>query len=283
MAKRSTKRKTETVQSDAAEGSLVSHLIELRGRLIKAILGVMLVFAALAPFSNKTYVLLARPLMAVLPQGGAMIATDLVSPFLTPLKLTLTLAVVLSVPWILYQFWAFVAPGLYKNEKRLALPLLASSVLLFYAGMAFAYFLVFPVAFHFLTATAPAGVTVMTDIRAYLNFVFTLFFAFGVAFEVPVATVLFVKLGFVRATTLSQKRPYVVLAVFIVAAFLTPPDVFSQFLLAIPMWFLFEIGLFFAHRLDRSEAPAASSRALTEAQMEAQLDDVTNDKRDKRD
>ena len=270
--------KTQT--SPEAEGTFLSHLIELRNRLLWALLTILAAFLAMVPFANTWYTFIAQPLLAVMPQGSSMVATDVISPFLTPIKLTFFLAIVLTVPMSLYQLWAFVAPGLYRHERRLMVPLLLSSTLLFYAGMAFAYFAVFPVAFKFLTATAPAGVTVMTDIRAYLDFVFAMFFAFGVAFEVPVATVLLVKLGVVKAQTLSDKRAYVILWAFIVAAFLTPPDVLSQFMLAVPMWLLFEVGLFFAHRLSPRESADADSEyhELTDAEMEAELDAYEQDR-----
>jgi sec-independent protein translocase protein TatC len=235
--------------ADAAEGTFISHLVELRNRLLYSVIAVGALFAALVPFSNFVYELLANPLLAVLPAGTTMIATEVASPFLTPLKLTVMAAVVLAVPYILYQLWAFVAPGLYRNEKRLVVPLLLSSTLLFYVGMTFAYFIVFPAVFSFFVVSAPKGVTVMTDIRAYLDFAFTIFFAFGFAFEVPVAVVLLAKMGIVDPKSLRQKRPYVVLGIFIIAAFLTPPDIFSQTFLAIPMWMLFEVGLVVASRM----------------------------------
>ena len=266
-------------ENPEAESSFLSHLLELRNRLLYAVVTIVVVFLAMLPFSNELYTLLARPLMEVLPQGASMVATDIVSPFLTPIKLTFALAIVVTVPMSLYQIWAFVAPGLYQSERKLVMPLLASSTLLFYAGMAFAYFFVFPVAFKFFATTVPAGVTMMTDIRAYLDFVFAMFFAFGVAFEVPVATILLVKMGVVRAQTLSDKRPYIILWAFIIAAFLTPPDVLSQFMLAVPMWLLFEVGLFFAHRLtptttgDGAEIVAKSEyRELTQAEMDAAME-----------
>ena len=270
----------KTRTSPEAEGTFLSHLIELRNRLLWALLTILAAFLALVPFANSWYTFIAQPLLAAMPQGSSMVATDVISPFLTPIKLTFFLAVVLTVPMSLYQLWAFVAPGLYRHEKRLMVPLLLSSTLLFYAGMAFAYFAVFPVAFKFLTATAPAGVTVMTDIRAYLDFVFAMFFAFGLAFEVPVATVLIVRLGVIKAQTLSDKRAYVILWAFIIAAFLTPPDVLSQFMLAVPMWLLFEVGLFFAHRLSPRESADSDSEyhELTDAEMEAELDAYEQDR-----
>ncbi|HEX9627166.1 MAG TPA: twin-arginine translocase subunit TatC [Acidiferrobacterales bacterium] len=265
-------RKTESAAPDTgaegAPGSFVSHLLELRNRLLYAIVGVGIVFAALVPFANRVYEWLAQPLIAVLPAGTSMIATEVASPFLTPLKLTLLAAIVIAVPWVLYQIWAFVAPGLYKHERRLVWPLLASSTLLFYAGVAFAYFAVLPLVFGFLVGTVPHGVAMMTDIKAYLDFVFAMFLAFGVAFELPVALVLLARMGVVNPDALAKKRPYVVLWVFIVAAFLTPPDVISQTLLAIPMLILFEIGLFIARRVRPRDA---GDGALTEADMDREL------------
>lgn len=260
-----------------AEGSFLSHLIELRNRLLYALVAVGIVFVALVPFANQVYELLATPLLDAMPAGTSMIATEVASPFLTPIKLTLFAAVVLAVPYLLYQLWAFVAPGLYRHERRLVMPLLVSSTVLFYAGMAFAYFVVFPMVFSFFVSTAPKGVTVMTDIRSYLDFVFTLFFAFGIAFEVPVALVLLAKMGVVDPDALAKKRPYVVLAAFIIGAVLTPPDIFSQTFLAIPMLILFEVGLFIARRLrprDEEEpaAPEEAPRDMTEAEMDAELD-----------
>jgi sec-independent protein translocase protein TatC len=236
-----------------AEGSFISHLLELRNRLLYAIVSVGVVFLGLVPFSNRIYALVAKPLIAVLPKGASMIATEITSPFLTPIKLTLALAVVVAVPMILYQVWAFVAPGLYKHEKRMALPLLVSSVALFYCGMAFAYFVVFPMAFHFFVQSAPEGIMMMTDMKAYLDFVFAMFFAFGIAFEVPVAVVILVRVGVINPDKLAAKRPYVFLWVFIIAAVLTPPDIGSQTMLALPMYGLFEIGLLVA-RWFRPEA-----------------------------
>ena len=241
-------------QENSPEGSLLSHLIELRNRMIYAFAAIAIVFLALMPFANEVYRIIAKPLMDVLPQGMSMIATEVASPFLTPLKFTFAAAITLTVPFLLYQVWAFVAPGLYKHEKKLVVPLVVSSVLLFYGGMAFAYFVVFPMVFKFLVGFLPPGVQMMTDIKAYLDFVFSMFFAFGIAFEVPVAVVILVLIGVVQPQSLSDKRAYVFLGCFVVAAVLTPPDVASQVMLALPMYGLFEIGLFIAHRVYRARS-----------------------------
>ena len=225
---------------------LISHLIELRKRLLNCIIAVLVIFLALVYFANDIYQLVAAPLISQMPLGATMIATDVASPFFTPIKLTIMVSVILSAPVILYQVWAFVAPALYKHERRLVVPLLVSSTLLFYIGMAFAYFVVFPLAFGFLTKTAPAGVVVSTDITSYLDFVMALFMAFGVSFEVPVAIVLPCWLGVTTPEDLKAKRPYVLVGAFVIGMLLTPPDVFSQTLLAIPMYCLFEVGVFFA-------------------------------------
>ncbi len=223
--------------------SLISHLIELRSRILKALASVLVVFACLAYFANDLYQLLAMPLLRSLPENATMIATDVASPFFAPFKLTLVLSFFIAIPYVLYQVWGFIAPGLYRNEKKLVAPLLLSSTLLFYAGMAFAYFVVFPIAFAFFNSVAPEGVTVSTDISSYLNFVLKLFFAFGVSFEIPIAIILLCWTGVTDAKTLRQKRPYVVVGAFVVGMLLTPPDVISQTLLAIPMWLLFEVGV----------------------------------------
>ena len=228
------------------EQPLIGHLLELRDRLLRMLLVVLVVFIGLFPFSNEIYILVAEPLMAQLPEGTSMIATEVASPFLTPFKLSLLAAVFLAIPFILYQFWAFVAPGLYKHEKKLVFPLVISSACLFYLGVAFAYFVVFPLIFAFLTSVAPEGVAVMTDISHYLDFVLALFFAFGIAFEVPIATILLVWMGVTTPDALRAKRPYVIVGAFVVGMFLTPPDIISQTLLALPMWILFEIGVFFS-------------------------------------
>jgi sec-independent protein translocase protein TatC len=225
------------------EQTFVSHLIELRARILKSLGCVLLLFLALSYFSNEIYSLLARPLIQQLPAGSTMIATEVAAPFFAPFKLTLIVAIALSIPYLLYQIWAFVAPGLYRHERRLVLPLLASSSLLFYLGVAFAYFVVFPLMFKFFTATAPEGVAVMTDISRYLDFVLTMFLAFGFAFEVPIATLLLVRTGAVTVETLVAKRPYIIVGAFVVGMILSPPDVISQTLLAVPMWLLFELGI----------------------------------------
>ncbi|WP_313080493.1 Sec-independent protein translocase subunit TatC [Atlantibacter sp.] len=225
---------------------LISHLIELRKRLLNCVVAILAIFLALVYFANDIYQMVSAPLISQMPQGATMIATDVASPFFTPIKLTMMVSVILSAPVILYQVWAFIAPALYKHERRLVVPLLVSSTLLFYIGMAFAYFVVFPLAFGFLTHTAPVGVVVSTDIASYLSFVMALFMAFGVSFEVPVAIVLLCWMGVTTPEDLRKKRPYVLVGAFVVGMLLTPPDVFSQTLLAIPMYFLFEVGVFFA-------------------------------------
>jgi len=234
---------SEDEEEPLAEGTLISHLIELRSRLIKAMLAVLLVFICLVPFSRRVFSLVATPLMERLPAGGSMIATQVASPFLTPFKLTMFVALFLAMPAVLFQVWRFVAPGLYRKEKRFAVPLLVSSILLFYAGTAFAYYVVFPLMFRFFAAANPPGVTMMTDISAYLDFVLTIFFAFGVAFEVPIATVMLVWTGLISLDSLRRTRPYVFLGAFVVGMFLTPPDVISQTLLAVPMYLLYESGI----------------------------------------
>ncbi len=243
------------------EQPFIEHLLELRSRLLRIVVGVLVAFAALAPFSNPIYSTLAGPLLVHMPAQSSMIAIDVISPFLTPLKLVLVLSVFLTMPWVLYQVWAFVAPGLYQHEKRLALPALVASSALFYAGMAFAYFVIMPLFFAFLTGTAPEGVAVMTDINLYLDFVLTLFFAFGVAFEVPIVTIALVLTGVSTPESLARKRPYVIVAAFVIGMLLTPPDVISQTLLALPMWVLFELGIVLSRLMlrRRQEAEAAAT------------------------
>ncbi|NRP52424.1 MULTISPECIES: twin-arginine translocase subunit TatC [unclassified Marinobacterium] len=225
------------------EQPLIAHLIELRQRVMRIVLFVLVIFAGLFYFANDLYAYLSAPLTALLPEGTSMIATDVTSPFFAPFKLALVLAVFIGIPYILHQIWSFIAPGLYENEKHLAVPLLISSIFLFYAGIAFAYFVVFPLVFGFFTSVGPENVAVMTDISSYLNFVLKLFFAFGVVFEIPIATLLLIWSGATTAQSLGEKRAYVIVGCFVVGMLLTPPDIISQSLLALPMWLLFEVGL----------------------------------------
>ncbi len=233
------------------EQPFISHLFELRNRLLRVVLFILVVFLCAAPFANDIYSFLAGPLLKHLPENSTMIATDVASPFFTPFKLALVASIFISVPVILYHFWAFVAPGLYSQEKRMIFPLLVASTGLFYLGVAFAYFVVFPLVFGFLTAAAPEGVAVMTDIAKYLDFVLTLFFAFGLSFQVPIITIVLVWSGLVSRQSLAEKRPYVIVGAFIVGMFLTPPDAISQTLLAVPIWMLFEVGLLFSRLFER--------------------------------
>jgi sec-independent protein translocase protein TatC len=244
------------------EGTLISHLLELRDRLVKAVAGIFLLFIPTFIWRNQLFSLLIDPMMKVLPEGTTPIATKVMSPFIAPLKLAFFTALFAAMPWVLYQIWAFVAPGLYRKEKRFAVPLLVSSIMLFYAGMAFAYFVVFPMAFGFLTHAGPEEVSVTPDINEYLSFVLATFFAFGIAFEVPVVVMLLVLTGLVPADKIAASRGYVVIGVFVAAAVLTPPDPLSQILMAIPMWLLFEGGLLMARMLSRSKA-AADEAATT--------------------
>jgi sec-independent protein translocase protein TatC len=241
--------KMSEMPEEDQELSFLQHLVELRSRLLKACLAVFVVLIALLPFSRYLYETLASPMMAQMPEGSSMIAIDVASPFLTPFKLTLLLSIMISIPVVLYQLWAFVAPALFKHEKKLARPLLLSSVFLFYAGCAFAYFVVFPLVFGFLTRVAPEGVAVMTDISKYLDFVMTLFLAFGITFEVPIATIILVATGITTPDKLAGWRPYIVVGAFALGMILTPPDVISQTLLALPMWLLFELGIIFSRIL----------------------------------
>lgn len=243
--------------TDTDEGQpLVEHLLELRTRILHSVLAVMVIFVPLFYFANNIYAYVSEPLRKFMPEGTSMIATEVASPFLTPFKLTLVLAVFIAIPFILHQLWSFIAPGLYGNEKRVAFPLLVSSVLLFYGGIAFAFYVVFPLMFEFFSNVAPEGVTVMTDINRYLDFVLKLFFAFGIAFEIPIATVLLVWTGATSVENLRNKRPYVIVGCFVVGMLLTPPDVISQLLLAIPMMVLFEVGILFSVALQKKPDPA---------------------------
>jgi len=276
-------------------GSLMSHLVELRDRVVRMVLAVLVLFLGMFYWANDIYVFLAEPLTWHLPDDANMIAIDVASPFLTPFKLVLMLAVFLAMPVILYQCWSFVAPGLYANEKRIAGPLLVSSILLFYAGVAFAYYVVFPLVFGFFTSVGPEIVNISTDIGRYLDFVLALFFGFGLAFEVPIATIILVAIGITTPQKLSEKRPFVIVGAFILGMLLTPPDVISQVLLALPVWLLFEAGLIASRIIfkDReleaddeddpdTEMAAASASAsdhqpLTDAEMEAELDQAEAD------
>lgn len=240
--------------SGDTEQPLVQHLIELRDRLLRIVLTVLLVFAGLFYFANDIYTFVAAPLQQFLPENASMIATEVASPFLTPFKLTMFVAIFLSMPLILFQLWKFIAPALYSNERRLALPILASSVVLFYAGIAFAYYIVFPLIFGFFTSVAPEGVTVMTDMGKYLDFILKIFFAFGIAFEIPIATFILIAAGISTPDSLARKRPYIIVGCFVFGMLLTPPDIISQALLAIPMWLLFEVGIIMGRLLQRSRA-----------------------------
>ena len=226
-----------------SEQPLIKHLFELRTTALRCVIFIILITIILLPFANQIYSFIATPLIAKLPEGSSMIATEVASPFFAPFKLTLFCGIFFSIPYILYQTWSFIAPGLYINERKLILPLLISSSLLFYLGIFFAYYAVFPILFAFLTTTAPSNITIMTDINHYLDFILKLFFAFGISFEIPIATILLIKSNFITIEKLSSNRPYIILFAFFVGMLLTPPDVISQILLAIPIWVLFEIGL----------------------------------------
>jgi sec-independent protein translocase protein TatC len=240
--------------------NFIAHLIELRKRLLNSAIALLLIFICLVPFAGRLYALLARPLLSKLPKGGQMIATEVTTPFLVPLKVALMTSFMIALPYILYQIWRFVAPGLYAHEKRLVVPLIVSSTLLFFCGMAFAYFIVFPIVFGFVTASAPQGVAVMTDIDKYLSFVLTMFVAFGVTFQVPVAVVMLVRFEVVTIAKLKEYRPYVIVGSFVVGAIFTPPDVVSQFMLAMPLWLLYEAGIIVARwaKPEKKEAKGAA-------------------------
>jgi sec-independent protein translocase protein TatC len=245
----------------AEPDSFMSHLIELRDRLLRCVVVLLLVFLCLFPWAKELYAFLAQPMLASLPAGGQLIATEVTAPFFVPVKVTMMAAFLISLPWILYQVWAFVAPGLYSHEKRLVAPLVITSTLLFVCGMAFAYYLVFPVVFHFMVSVAPEGVAVMTDIGKYLDFVLTLFLAFGVTFEVPVAVVILVKMGLITVAKLKEIRPYVIVGAFVIGAIFTPPDVVSQVMLAVPLWVLYEIGILVSQWLVR--APSSDTESTS--------------------
>jgi sec-independent protein translocase protein TatC len=268
------------------EQSLMDHLKELRDRLMRSVLAVLIIFAALFYFSEQIFTFVAKPLLALMPKGASMIATGVTSPFLVPLMLVLMLSILLAVPYILHQVWGFIAPGLYHHEKRLAGPLLVSSIVLFYCGIAFAYFVIFPIMFGFFTKVVPTGVAMMPDISQYLDFVITIFFAFGVAFQVPVATFLLILSGVTTPEALAKKRPYIIIAAFVIGMVLTPPDVFSQSLLAVPMWLLFELGLFMSRIFIKKpsvdedneyEIVEEDHQDLSDDDMDAMLDDMESE------
>ncbi len=242
-----------TESESTGEQSFISHLIELRSRLVKTVAFIFVIFLCAAPFANEVYTFLSGPLLQHMPDDSTMIATDVASPFFTPFKLVLVASIFFSAPVILYHFWGFLAPGLYSHEKKMILPLIVGSTFLFYLGITFAYFVVFPLIFMFLTTAAPEGVTMMTDIAKYLDFVLSLFFAFGLAFEVPIVTIILVWTGLTTPQSLSEKRPYVIVGAFIIGMFLTPPDAISQTLLAVPIWILFELGLLLSRFFIKNE------------------------------
>lgn len=253
MSKSNSSETTEEQQEALDRQPFMAHLIEFRDRVLRIFISILVIFAGLFAFSQDLYLYISEPIRAFLPDSSTMIATEVASPFLTPFKLTLVLSMFAAMPYILYQVWAFVAPGLYKREKKIVLPLFFSSVMLFYGGMAFAYYVVFPLVFMFFTSIAPEGISVMPDIRSYLDFVLKLFFAFGLSFEIPIAVVILSWMGVVEPDNLAKKRPYVFVLCFILGMLLTPPDIISQTLLAIPMWLLFEIGILFGRLVKPAE------------------------------
>jgi sec-independent protein translocase protein TatC len=268
---------SDTIADDKS-GSLMSHLVELRDRVVRMMLAILVIFLSLFYWANEIYIYLAEPLTKHLPEGSNMIAIDVASPFLTPFKLVLMLSVFLAMPVILHQLWAFVAPGLYKSEKRLAAPLLASSIILFYLGMAFAYYVVFPLVFGFFTSIGPEMVAISTDIGRYLDFVLALFFGFGLAFEVPIATIILVAIGVTTPKKLSEMRPYVIVGAFVLGMILTPPDVISQVLLAVPVWILFEGGVIASAILFRERLAQEEADDLAFAEDDDDDDDNPTDK-----
>lgn len=260
------------------EDTFISHLIEMRDRLLRVVIVFVVVFLGLFHWAQDLYALLARPMLAVLPKGGQMIATEVITPFLVPIKVAMMTAFLITLPYTLYQIWSFIAPGLYQHEKRLGVPLVIASVLLFLAGMAFAYFLVFPIVFGFVVGVAPAGVAVMTDIGKYLDFVMTMFIAFGVTFEVPIVVILLVKMGIVSVAKLREIRPYMIVGAFVIGAIFTPPDVISQFMLAVPLWLLYEAGILVAAMLVKPRVESGSDfQPLSETEMDAELDRIESE------
>ena len=266
----------------STEQSIISHLLELRDRLLRCVIALVVVFVALFlyPGANRIYTLLAKPLLASLPKGGQMIATEVTTPFFVPMKVAGMTAFLIVLPYILYQFWRFIAPGMYAHEKNFALPVIVSGTLLFFIGMAFAYFAVFPVVFGFVVGVAPVGVAVMTDIGKYLDFVMMMFLAFGVTFEVPIVVILLVKMGIVSVAKLREIRPYVIVGAFVAGAIFTPPDIISQFMLAVPLWLLYEAGILIAAVLIKPAAPSPSDfTPLSEDEMDAELDRIESEER----
>ena len=263
---------SELGSNEEEQQTLTGHLVELRERLIRALLIILAIFLCLFYFANDLYTLLSEPLTALLPAGTTMIATDVTSPFFAPFKLTIVLALFLSMPFILHQCWSFISPGLYKHERKLAIPLLISSILLFYTGLAFAYFVVFPLLFGFFTTVGPENVAIMTDIGSYLNFVLKLFFAFGIVFEIPIATMLIIWSGITTAKALRSKRPFIIVGCFVVGMLLTPPDMISQSLLALPMWLLFEAGILMSSVIGRKR----SSEGEEDSDVESTDLDIQN-------
>ena len=262
----------------SAEDTFISHLIEMRDRLLRAVVAVAVLFVCLFPWAEDLYTLLAQPLINKLPQGSQMLATGVVSPFFIPVKVAMMTAFLIALPYVLYQMWAFIAPGLYQHEKRLGVPLVIASVILFILGMAFAYFLVFPVVFGFLASVTPKGVNFAPDISDYLDFVMTLFLAFGITFEVPVAVVLLVKMGMVSVAKLREIRPYVIVGAFVVGAIFTPPDVISQFMLAMPLWVLYELGIIVAALVTKPRPEAESDYVpMSESDLDAELDRIESE------
>ncbi|MEW5770469.1 MAG: twin-arginine translocase subunit TatC [Pseudomonadota bacterium] len=271
------------MQIDGQE-TFISHLLELRDRLLRMVIAWIVVFACLFPWANDLYSLLAQPLLSKLPQGGQMIATEVVTPFFVPVKVAMMAAFLVALPYLLYQIWAFVAPGLYSHEKRFILPMVVASLVLFACGMAFAYFLVFPVVFGFIVGIAPQGVAVMTDIGKYLDFVITMFLAFGITFEVPIIVVALAMMGMVEIAQFKEARPYVIVGAFVIGAIFTPPDVVSQIMLAVPLWLLYELGVLVAGWLvrKRAQAPVEEPEAykpLSEEELEAELDRIDDEEK----
>ena len=263
---------------NAAQESFISHLIELRDRLLRVVIAFVVVFLGLFHWAQDLYALLAEPMLAVLPKGGQMIATEVITPFMVPIKVAMMTAFLITLPYTLYQVWAFIAPGLYQHEKKLGVPLIIASVVLFLCGMSFAYFLVFPVVFGFVVGVAPVGVAVMTDIGKYLDFVLMMFLAFGITFEVPIVVILLVKMGMVSVAKLREIRPNVIVGAFVIGAIFTPPDIISQFMLAVPLWLLYEAGILVAAVLIKPRTDVDSNfRPLSEDEMEGELDRIESE------